>query len=194
MKPSIFLNDVLTKGAILGGVMLLSNIVETSMFYYGGNIMWMLLFLVEWIVAISLYCYLIYRFTRNYSNLVISQRPELPYFTYGNGLSYTILVSMLAGVVVAIGGHIFMHYIIGYENFIDHYINLIYAFVAQSGASIQGLETMLADVVAQLESQGEPSLLTNLISGVWSYLISGTIVGLIVAAFTKRDIQMFNNK
>lgn len=194
MKPSIFLNDVLTKGAILGGVMLLSKIAEISMFYYGGNIMWMLLVLVEWIVAISLYCYLIYRFTRNYSNLVISQRPELPYFTYGNGLAYAILVSMSAGAIVGFGEYMYMHYVIGYDNFTNHYINLIYAFVAQSGASVQEFEAMFADDIAQLESQGEPSLLAKLISGVWSYLISGTIVGLIVAAFTKRDIQMFNNK
>ena len=36
MKPSVFLNDMLTKGAILGGVMLLSNIAENSILYYGG--------------------------------------------------------------------------------------------------------------------------------------------------------------
>ena len=35
MKPSIFLNDMLTKGAILGGVMMVSGILETSMICYG---------------------------------------------------------------------------------------------------------------------------------------------------------------
>lgn len=193
MKTSIFLNDILTKGAILGGVMLASNIAENAMFYYGGTLSWLGVYGIEWLIAIVLYCYLLYRFTRNYANLVVEERKDLPYFTYGNGLSYAVLVSMLAGVVVSIGAYMFQHYVIGYENFINHYIEFIQTAVAQSGVQMADMQTALGEVINQLKNTPEPSIISALISGVWSYLIAGTFVGLIVAAFTKRNVQLFDN-
>ena len=57
MKLSIFTNDVLTKGAILGGVMAASKIAETAMLYYGG-LDWALPMLLEALIVIVLYIYL----------------------------------------------------------------------------------------------------------------------------------------
>ena len=62
MKTSVLWNDILTKGAILGGVMLASNIAETSMLIYGGTIGWMGAMSIECLAVMALYCYLIYRF------------------------------------------------------------------------------------------------------------------------------------
>jgi hypothetical protein len=78
MKTSVLWNDILTKGAILGGVMLASNIAETSMLIYGGAIGWMCAMSIECLAVMALYCYLIYRFTSNYANLVISERKDMP--------------------------------------------------------------------------------------------------------------------
>ena len=129
MKPSIFLNDMLTKGAILGGVMLVSSIAETSMLYYGNSAKWIMVMGIECLAAMALYCYLVYRFTRGYANIVLSERKELAYFTFGNGLSYATSISMLAGVIVALGGYMFRHYVIGYENYITNYVNISSFFV-----------------------------------------------------------------
>ncbi len=193
MKKSIFLNDILTKGAILGGVMLLSNIAENAMFYYGGTLSWLGAYGIEWLISVSLYCYLLYRFTHNYADLVLEHRKDLPYFTYGNGLSYTVLVSMLAGVVVSIGGYIFQHYVIGYENFINHYVEFLHTTVAASGLQTPEIQTAVSEVANLLQNTPEPSIINALISGVWSYLLAGTFVGLIVAAITKRSADIFDN-
>jgi hypothetical protein len=45
-----------------------------------------------------------------------------------------------------------------------------------------------------IQSQEEPSLISSIFSGIWSYLLAGTIVGLIVAAFTKREPKIFDNQ
>ena len=99
MKHSIFLNDMLTKGAILGGVMLASNIVETSMMYYGATLNWVVVASCEIVAVIVLYCWLLLCFTRNYASLVVAERSDMPYFTYANGLNYAIDISMLAGAL-----------------------------------------------------------------------------------------------
>lgn len=193
MKSSVFLNDMLTKGAILGAVMLLSNIAENSMLYYGNSAKWIMLLGIEYLISLVVYCYLIYRFTKNYANLVVSERKEIPFFTYGNGLSYATSISMLAGVIVALGGYMFRHYIIGYENYITNYVKLLQDWFSTTEvpASMVGTYEQMFKVI---QAQEEPSLISSIFSGVWSYLMAGTFVGLVVAAFTKRAPQIFDKK
>ena len=193
MKPSIFLNDMLTKGAILGGVMLLSSIAENAMLYYGNSPKWIVFLGIEYLVALGVYCYLLYRFTKNYANIVVSERKEIPFFTYGNGLSYATSISMLAGVIVALGGYMFRHYIIGYENYITNYVKLLQDWFSTTEvpASMVGTYEQMFKVI---QAQEEPSLISSIFSGVWSYLMAGTFVGLVVAAFTKRAPQIFDKK
>ena len=193
MKPSIFLNDMLTKGAILGGVMLFSNIVENVMLYYGNSPKWIMVLGVEYLISMVVYIYLIYRFTKGYATIVLSERKQMPFFTYGNGLSYATSVSMLAGVIVALGGYMFRHYIIGYENYINAYVKLLQDWLSQSEvpASMIGSYDQMFKTI---QSQAEPSLIASIFSGIWTYLMAGTFVGLIVAAFTKREPKIFDNQ
>ncbi len=193
MKPSVFLNDMLTKGAILGGVMLASNIAETAMFYYGGNMSWVMVMAVECFISMALYCYLVYRFTKGYATLVLSERQDMPYFTYGNGLSYATSISMLAGVIVALGGYMFRHYVVGYENYIATTIKVLHESLSQSPTPAAVASTY-EQVFKALQTQEEPSLISTIFSGIWTYLVAGTFVGLIVAAFTRRAPEIFRNQ
>ena len=190
MKPSIFLNDMLTKGAIIGALVLAANVAEISMIYYGG-VQYVLLAGFVAITLFGLYCYLVYRFTKSYANLVLSARKEVPYFTYGNGLAYVVSISMLSGVIVGLGEYVLLHNIIGYENYIDFYVKLLQDALtqAQLPASMAGTYDQLFKTI---QSQEEPSLFATILSGVWTYLVVGTIVGLVVAAFTRRSPQIFD--
>lgn len=193
MKTSVLWNDILTKGAILGGVMLASNIAETSMLIYGGTIGWMGAMSIECLAVMALYCYLIYRFTSNYANLVISERKEMPYFTYGNGYSYAVMISILAGVITALGSHIFLNYVVGYDNYVTATINIAQSAISQAelpSAMVGQYEQMLSAI----QQQEAPSMMSKLFGSIWTYLLAGSFVGLIVAAFTKREPQMFDNQ
>ena len=181
MKTNLFLNDMLTKGAILGGVMLLSGVAETAMLYYGGNTEWLTAMSIEVLVVMALYVYLAYRFTRNYANLVLAERKEMPYF------------SMLAGVIASLGSWLFRHYVIGFEEYITANVKLIQDVLSQTEVPASAVSAY-DEIFKALKSQSEPSLIKAVLSGVWTYLVSGTIVGLLVAGFTKREPKMFDEK
>ena len=193
MKPSIFLNDMLTKGAILGGVMAASAIVEMMMLYYGGNTAWLTAMTVEVLVVVALYIWLTLRFTKGYAKLVLAERKKMPYFSYGSGLSYVISISMLAGVIAALGSYMFRHYVIGFENYMTANVKLIQDALSQTEvpASMVGTYEQLFKA---MQSQDEPSLISTLFSSVTNYLLAGTFVGLIVAAITKREPKIFDNQ
>lgn len=193
MKPSIFLNDMLTKGAILGGVMMVSGILETSMVCYGGGTKWLTVMSVETIVAMVIYIWLTLRFTKGYAKLVLAERKNMPYFSYGNGFAYVVSISMLAGIIATLGNYMFRHYIVGFENYIAANVKLIQDVLSQTEvpASMVGTYDQMFNTI---ESQSEPSLISAIFSGVWTYLISGTFVGLIVAAITKREPKIFDKQ
>ena len=193
MKPSIFLNDMLTKGAILGAIMLLSSIAETAMFCYGDSLTWIYVASVEMMIVTTLYIFLLYRFTKNYAGLVLAERKEVPFFSYGNGLAYIVSVSMLAGVIVALGSYMFRHYVIGFEEYITGTITTVKNIMNTSEIPASMVDTY-DQMFKALEAQDEPSLISSILSGVWSYLVWGTIVGLVLAAFTKKEPKIFDKQ
>ena len=192
MKQSIFLNDMFTKGAILGAVMLASNILETSMMYYGASLKWVLISLVEILAVMVIYCWLLFRFTKKHADLVLREHSEMSHFTYFNALNYVVDISMLAGVIAGLGSYLFRHYIIGFENYIETYVKLVQDIVSQSEVPASMIGTY-EQMFKSIESQSEPSILSAIFSSVSNYLIAGTLVGLIVAAKTKRDPKNENN-
>ena len=66
MKESKFVNEALSKGAILGLVMLVSNIFEQYILLYKGTLGWMGLLGIEMLIAACLYVVLVYIFTKHY--------------------------------------------------------------------------------------------------------------------------------
>lgn len=125
MKNVNFGNEVLSKGAILGVLMLASNLVEQSAMIYGGTIGWMSFVGVESIAVTVVYIWLLYRFAKNYSLAVYESRRDPKYFSYGEGLGYVVSVAVLAGVIVASGGYLFRHFAIGYDNYIAGYMQMM---------------------------------------------------------------------
>ena len=200
MDRSILRNDILTKGAILGGVMLTSRVIETSMISYGGNIGWMLFLLLEWIVMAVVYVILINSFTRGYARKQLASQQGFQHFSYGNGLSYAILISMLAGVIVAIGSYIVIHGIIGYDNYIDTYSETLKSAIVQLQQLEPHVDASLTDLIelnkqelSRIETSTEPTIIDTIVVDVWGYLISGVLVGAIVAIFTRRKPQIIEN-
>ncbi len=194
MEKVNFGNEVLSKGAILGVIMLASNIVEQSAMIYGGTLGWMSFTGLEMIVVTVIYIWLLSRFAKNYSVAVYESRREPKYFSYGEGLGYVVAVAVLAGVIVALGGYLFRHFAIGYDNYIKGYMQMLQNVLASSESEIPAaMENVYEQVFTQMESQSEPSLIKTVLSGAWSYLMSGFVLGLIIAAVIKRAPKMFDN-
>ena len=160
------------------------------MIHYGGNLSWMILTLLEWVVVAVVYVILLNSFTRGYARKQLATQKGFQHFSYGNGLSYAILISMLAGIIVAIGGYIFLHAVIGYDNFVDGNIALIQNTFNEAKVEIT---PEIQKMIAEMKVAPAPSIIETLIASVWSYLLSGAIVGAIVAIFTRRKLQIINN-
>lgn len=192
MENVSFGNEVLSKGAILGVLMLASNIVEQSAMIYGGTLGWMSFVGLEMIVAMAVYIWLLYRFAKNYSLAVYESRRDPKYFSYGEGLGYVVAVAVLAGVIVAVGGYLFRHFAIGYDNYIAGSMQMMQN-VLSSSEMPASMESVYEPMFSQLESQSEPSLIKTVFSGVWSYLFTGTILGLIIAGVIKRAPKIFSD-
>lgn len=221
MNPSLYRNELLTKGAILGCVMLAFNIADALMLCYGGVALIVPMSLVM-LLSVAAYIFLLYRFTKSYSNLVIAGREKMPFFSYGEGLLYAMNLSGLAGIVVAVGAYVFTHYVIGYDNFIDANVKLFREFyswfqVAMTKSDIlrevvefytnmyqsmltsteSGGADVVESLISEIEKAEEPSIITNLFAYMSEYVMWGAIVGFVVAAKTKRNpwtgYNNFNN-
>ena len=186
-----FLNHMLSKGAILGLVMLISHIAEQSALIYGATTTWTTIMGIEMVIAFVVYIILLRRFTKSYASLVLAERKDLPHFSYLNGLSYAISISALAGVIVGLGGFMFRHFIIGHEAYIAGYTALLQNALAGSQIPASMASTY-EQIFEQIKNAPEPTLFSMILGSIWNYMLSGLIIGLFVAASTKRNPQIFD--
>ena len=193
MRQNIFLNSVLNRGAILGFVMLCSHIFEQCAVVYGGTMTWFSVMGFEMVASYIVYVWLIYKFAKSYSAAVLEQRSELKMFSYGAGLSYVTSVSMLAGVIVGLGRYIIHNIVIGHDNYIKAMITSMQS-ILKANPQTASMMGSYGEVFNQMAAQPEPSVFATIISSVWSYLLAGTIVGLIVAAIVKREPELFDEQ
>lgn len=193
MRQNIFLNSVLNRGAILGFVMLCSHIFEQCAVVYGGTMTWFSVMGFEMVASYIVYVWLIYKFAKSYSAAVLEQRSELKMFSYGAGLSYVTSVSMLAGVIVGLGRYIIHNIVIGHDNYIKAMITSMQS-ILKANPQTASMMGSYGEVFNQMAAQPEPSVFATIISSVWSYLLAGTIVGLIVAAIVKHEPELFDEQ
>ena len=193
MRQNIFLNSVLNRGAILGFVMLCSHIFEQCAVVYGGTMTWFSVMGFEMVASYIVYVWLLYKFAKSYSAAVLEQHSELKMFSYGAGLSYVTSVSMLAGVIVGLGRYIIHNIVIGHDNYVKAMITSMQS-ILKANPQTASMMGSYGEVFNQMAAQPEPSVFATIISSVWSYLLAGTIVGLIVAAIVKHEPELFDEQ
>lgn len=205
MSIKNFWMDVLRSAAILGVVMALSHIFEQYMLLFSSVdvLTASLIICFEYIAIIVVFVWLVYRFTRSVARNWIDQ-VTLPNgnivevkFTYGRALSYILMVSMLAGVIVGLSNTIFID-IMGYDLFIEGNLNRIneVKLILDGMAGAEGSQALIADYNKMFEDYREliltaerPSMFSNIISHMSNYMFSGGIVGLAIAYFARRNVK-----
>ena len=103
MKQNLYLNKVMSYGAILGLVMLASHIFEQCAVIYGGTMGWYSVMGIEYIVAIVVYIWMLYRFAKSYSLEVMAQQSDVKMFSFSRAYGFIVSVSSLSGVIVGLG-------------------------------------------------------------------------------------------
>lgn len=187
MKESTyFWHDTLTKGAVLGGVMLVSSIFEQSLMVYRGTAGALGLMGFEMLLAFVLYVWLLWRFAKSYSLGIMSGQEEPKMFAFSQGFSYVLTVVLLAGVIVQLGQYVFVHWVVGYDTYVERYVAVLEGAVS-SVSMPANVADMYEALFHQMREQSEPSLFSTLASNLWNYLLGGVLLGLIIGAAVKRN-------
>lgn len=205
MSIKNFWLDVLRTAAILGVVMAVSHLVEQHLLVFSSLDITTatLLLCVEYLIAAVAFVAIVYYFTRNVAKnwndnveLGDGQVVEVK-FTYSRALSYILMVSMLAGVIVGLANTIYID-IKGYDIFVagvlsryDEVFELM-ASMTQVGADqalLANYDDMMRTFTENFESMERPSIFSNIISHMTNYMLSGVIVGLVVAYFARRNVK-----
>ncbi|MBE6210909.1 MAG: DUF4199 domain-containing protein [Rikenellaceae bacterium] len=183
-----FWNDVASKGAILGVLMLASNIFEQAMFLNGT--MGRLSFVgIEAIVVFVIYVFLLFYFAKRHS----LQYSKEEGFSYGKAFGYVLTLSLFTSVIVGLGSYIFTHFIIGYKEYVDGVLNLYTNIFSTIEVPAQMANTY-EQLIDQIGSQPEPSLFAIIFASIRNYLLLGGFVGLIIAAVVKREPNIFGDE
>ena len=197
--------DVLRTSAIIGIVMSLSHVLEkylllfSNMTILGSSVV----VLVESIISVCIFIGLVYYFTRRvakgWSDSVEmgGQLFEVK-FTYGRALSYILMSTMLAGVVVGVANTIYVD-VVGY----DLYVSKVVARLQEVGAVMApyyrfsgqqpSVNEIIGEQIALVESQERPTMFVNIVSYMSSYMLYGGVVGLVVAAVARRKLNKQND-
>ncbi len=190
MKQNLYLNKVMSYGAILGLVMLASHIFEQCALIYGGTMGWYSVMGIEYIVAIVVYIWMLYRFAKSYSLEVMAQQSDVKMFSFSRAYGFIVSVSSLSGVIVGLGRYILHNLVIGHSEYTQAMISSLQAILKANPETAAMMGTY-NQMFAQLAAQPEPTILQTLFSSVWSYFLASAIVALVIAAVVKKEPNIF---
>lgn len=190
MKQNLYLNKVMSYGAILGLVMLASHIFEQCAVIYGGTMGWYSVMGIEYIVAIVVYIWMLYRFAKSYSHEVMAQQSDVKMFSFSRAYGFIVSVSSLSGVIVGLGRYILHNLVIGHSEYTQAMISSLQAILKANPETAAMMGTY-NQMFAQLAAQPEPTILQTVFSSVWSYFFASAIVALVIAAVVKKEPNIF---
>jgi len=189
MGNNNFWNDAARCGAVVGGLVAVSGLLENAM-VLSGRMSLYLLMLVEFVAVAVLHYYLLHRFTRQRSMLCSAEEG----FTFGQGYGFVLAMSAFAGIIAGCVQAVYLHLIVGYSTYMDRYFSSLAQVLEQNGAMSSSMEGMLSQLMTQVQSSPAPSVLGTVMGGIWTSLLFGAVFGLIVAGVLARAPRPFDTQ
>lgn len=188
MEGKTFWNEAAKWGVIVGVLLSVSFVLENLMTVSGRMGLYYLMML-EWIGVVVLHFWLLLRFVQSRSSLYGAADG----FSFGQGYGCVMAVSAFAGVIVGVVQAVYLHLIIGYQNYIERTITAMTDLISKSGSQMPAsFEGILAQSFQQLRTAPVPSVLESVWSGLFSTLLFGAVFGLIIAAIATRAPRPFD--
>lgn len=173
----------------MGIVMALSSIFERYVLVFSDLSLGAAAFAYfgEWLVTYILFVWLLVRFTRRRR---AATDPQFG-FSYSSALSYILLISMLAGVIVGVADTLFIS-AMGFDSFVaGNAERLTEVRTMYQNMGIGGSELKIFDdMIHAIRTSVQPSMLQSVFSSFSHYIMVGGIPGLIIAGFMRRDPQI----
>lgn len=188
MQKSDFWTNAAKEGGVIG-VLLAASMLFENYAFLSGSVGLMGVMLLEWIAVVALHYWLLHRYTKRYG----AHFPEEEGFPFGRAYSYVLILSIFAGVILGLAQTLYLHGVVGYEEYMTRYVDSIQDLVATSGASAQ-MAPMMKQMMAQLEAAPIPSVLQTAWGAVTNSMLFGGLFGLIIAAVVSRSARPFAPK
>ncbi|MFR9651382.1 MAG: DUF4199 family protein [Rikenellaceae bacterium] len=181
-KTEIF-NSIAKWGLILGVAMSLSKIIEIKMLLQ-GSVGMTLMILVEMVVSILLFLYIIYR--SNIERKMSLEKPEE--YRFRAISNWSILISLFAGIIVGLATHIYINTSLGgYSGYLQSTHDAMVAIIDSAnmdGASREEAIKAL-DGYTNVEGIEGISIFDSVLSAVMNYVIGGFVAAIVVTRFVK---------
>jgi hypothetical protein len=186
MNNKTFFSDAMMAGAIVGVVMALSRIFERYELFFSTSELLSVVtpYAIEWVLMVGIFVWLLFFFTRRRAKAADAEVG----FSYGQALSFVLVVSMLAGIIVGLADTIFIN-AMGYDVYVDGMVSRIaemrnlYIEAGLTQADVKSFDEMAA--AARMTEQ--PSIFMNIFVDLYNYILFGGLPGLIIAAIVRRQ-------
>ena len=185
--------DVMRAGAIVGVVMALSSVLEQYLLFFSelSLVRATAIYVVEWLIMVAIYAFMLFFFARQR----VAQCDPQYGMSFSQVLSYVILVSMFAGVMVGVANTLYID-AEGYALYVDGMLLRLDQMVDMLPAKIAADEYALFEESADIiRSAEQPTIFNNIFASLNRYIIGGAFVGVIIAAIVRRDpVQQINEE
>ncbi len=188
-QSNSYWNDAARYGAILGLLLGFSNLFETWV-ALSGKLSLYYLMMIEWLVVVVLHYYLLHQFTRQRAMLY----PKEVGFTFGQGYGFLLTISGFAGFIAGIMQTVYLHLILGYQNYIDRMVAAITEIMARGGGVPASMESVVAQSIEQLQTAPTPTIFAGVWGGIFSAVTFGLFFGLIIAGTNSRAPRPFDSE
>lgn len=186
MNNKTFFSDAMMAGAVVGVVMALSRIFERYELFFSTSELLSVVtpYAIEWVLMVGIFVWLLFFFTRRRAKAADAEVG----FSYGQALSFVLVVSMLTGIIVGLADTIFIN-AMGYDVYVDGMVTRIaemrnlYIEAGLTQADVKSFDEMAA--AARMAEQ--PSIFMNIFVDLYNYILFGGLPGLIIAAIVRRQ-------
>ena len=185
-NQNIFWNSLLKHSFVVGIVMLLSKITETALLLNSNK--YSLIFL-ECIVVFAAFLFMLIHFTKQYRKKVLDAMAEPKEFTFGRGFNYILMICIIASIIISFGSYIYIHKIVGYENYINGILTTTKQYLA-SVPNASGAGHSIEKMFEVVRSAPKPGILREIWSGICSYAFYGAFWGLILSGALRKGVSL----
>ncbi|MFI3278072.1 MAG: DUF4199 domain-containing protein [Rikenellaceae bacterium] len=183
------INDAAKWGVLLGVILGCSKIFEQSLMLSGESSKMGVLAL-EWIVVAVVYGALTFKALK-------MRASQSDVFKYGQGVNYSILISLFASIIVAFSSYIYIDsYVGGYEQYASQLVDSMSGVIAEIelGEETKALYTENFEALQEASANSSLSLIDVLLNTCSIYIITGALYGAIISFFTrKQEVKTITN-
>ncbi len=188
MLQKILWNDIARSGVLIGLVMSAFRVLDITILISRSSsfaLLTSVIGITGFVIYIILVRYAVLKF--------VAKLPKGFGFSYMQSLSFISLTSMLASVWVAITSTVMITQVVGFERYIEIYVETIRSILDANAAANPLTIEMGEATLAAVESSTKPDIVDSLFGTAFTYIVRALIVGVPLSFWLRRKADKVDN-